>query len=178
MSATRIKPPTSEEIARVDAWRAEQARHAEERDQLVRRYYCMAHGYSRSRVLYGPMPWGYGMGCKACRREWERQNGRPWESADAAREREAREHAAMVAEIEAMPPDVFWSEWVELRDLRRVTNGRYDHRMTPDEFGVNGFGSATDEGRRYSAMRDRVRRELAAFEEARSPSQDGTEAAR
>jgi hypothetical protein len=165
-----VNAPLSEEIARVDAWRAEQERLAAERyEGMRRRAPCGIHGRGCGRILYGPMPWGYGPGCKHCRREWSRRHGgQRWESDQQARERKQREHAEMVAEIEAMPPTEFWPAWEELRARRYEATRRYHREAQPDEFGVNHFGSATPEGKRYYAMRDRVWREMRAFEEARN----------
>lgn len=165
-----IDAPLPDEVARVDAWRHEQKRIAEERAQeRAKRGSCSIHGPGPTgRMLYGPAPYGYGPVCKFCRREWSRRNdGQPWESEAQKRARDRAEHAAMVAEIEAMPPAEFYVAWEALRTKRHDATRRYHQDAAPDEFGVNYFGSATPEGQRYSAMRNRVRREIRAFEEAR-----------
>jgi hypothetical protein len=165
-----VEMPSPEEMARVDAWREERRRIAEERSQaMYKRRVCSLHGPGPTgRMLYGPAPYGYGPVCKFCRREWSRRNGgKPWESAEQAYAREKAEHDAMVAEIEAMPPAEFYVAWEALRAKRHEATKRYHREAKPDEFGVNNFGSATPDGERYRAMRERVWRERRSFEEAR-----------
>lgn len=163
-----ITAPTPGEIERVRAWEAEQERLAEERERIRLSHLCLIHGPSPSRNLYGPMPWGYGPGCGKCRREWSRRNGgKPWESSEQTRAREQAEHAAMVADVEAMTPAEFYAEWDALRAVRHKETKPYHWDAKPDEFGVNHFGCATPDGKRYIAMRDRVRREARQFEEAK-----------
>lgn len=171
MRSPRVAEPTRDEIARVDAWRAEQQRIAEERAKEMRKYRrCGIHGPGATgRMMYGDAPYGYGPVCKVCRREWSRKNGgKRWESAEQSRAREKAQEAAMVAEIEAMPPPEFYAEWEALRAIRHEETKRYHHEIAPDEFGVNPFGSATPNGKRYLAMRERVRRERVTFQSDRS----------
>jgi hypothetical protein len=78
MSEERVKvipKPSDSEFARVRAWDAEQARLAEQRDQVWRGRYCLRHGAVRSRVIYGPVIWGYGPGCKKCREQAVTERG-------------------------------------------------------------------------------------------------------
>lgn len=167
MMPTIFEPPSPEEVARVDAWRNEEERRQRERwEDAQKRRPCPIHG-PQGRMLYGPAPYGYGPVCRACRREWSRRHGAPWESAEQTRERTRREHEAMVAEVEGLPPAAFYAEWEALRAKRHEETRRYHHEARPDEFGVNYFGSATPDGERYLAMRVRVLREQRAFEEAR-----------
>lgn len=167
MTAVAIKPPPADEIERVEAWRQALVQAAEEREALLRRHHCFMHGATRTRVIYGPMPWGYGPGCQTCRRRWsQKHGGQPWESDAHALERKRREHAELVAEIEAMSPAPFYVAWEELRTKRHADTKPYHWDAKPDEFGVNHFGSATPDGERYIAMRDRVRRERDAFASA------------
>lgn len=169
-SQSSFEAPSPDEVTRVDAWRQEQERIAGERAAaMARRRSCSIHGPGPTgRMLYGPAPYGYGPVCKHCRRKWSRRNGgKPWESAEQALARERAEHAAMVAEIEAMPPTEFYLAWEALRAQRHEETRRYRREAKPDEFGVNHFGSTTPNGYRYSAMRTRVWRERRAFEEAR-----------
>lgn len=161
--------PTEEEIARVDAWRAERQRQAEERAQQAHaRRACSLHGPGATgRIISGPAVWGGGPTCRVCRRAWSRQNGgKRWESWDERMARERREHAEMVAEVEAMRPDEFYAAWEVLRAKRHEETRRYHYDAPPDEFGVNHYGSATPDGQRYHAMRARVLRERRQFEEA------------
>jgi hypothetical protein len=37
--------------------------------------YCLRHGAVRSRVIYGPVIWGYGPGCKKCREQAVTERG-------------------------------------------------------------------------------------------------------
>lgn len=165
-----VDPPSPEEMARVDAWREEQERIRQERfREQAKRRVCSLHGPGPTgRMLYGPAPYGYGPVCKFCRREWSRRNdGKPWESAKQAIARERAEHEAMVVDVEAMLPTEFYVAWEKLRTARYEATRRYHRDAKPDEFGVNNFGSATPDGQRYYAMRERVWRERRAFEETR-----------
>lgn len=159
---------------KVQRWLAEYAeieRRMFERQEMVRKYRrCRIHGPGATgRQIYGRACWGFGMTCSLCRREWSKKhNGIPWESAEQVRVREAAEHAQMVAAIEAMPPAEFYPAWDALRVIRHEQTKRYSYEWSPDEFGVvQQYGSGTADGRRYSAMRERVRRERDEFQARR-----------
>ena len=160
--------PTPEEIAKVDAWREHLRQQAAERAKMERKYHrCSRHGPGATgRMIYGPAPYGYGDTCRYCRREWSKQNGgQRWYSDAENKERRRAAHAALVAGINAMPPAEFYVEWEALRAKRIEATKRYRYEYTPDEFGVvQQYGGATEDGVRYSVMRDRVRREREANE--------------
>lgn len=162
-----------EDPDKITRWLAEYEeieRRKFERQEMVSKYRrCSIHGPGATgRQIYGEACWGFGMTCRLCRREWSKKHGAAWESADQVRVREAAEYAQMVAEIEAMTPAEFYAAWDAVRAIRHEETKRYSYEWAPDEFGVvMQVGSATPDGRRYAAMRDRVLRDREEFAGAR-----------
>lgn len=129
---------------------------------------CMC-GSQRGKIIYGPSPFGYGNTCGRCRRIWSRREHKPWRSNQQIMDDDRAERHRVRLEVEEMPPAEFYAAWAEMLNARLEQQGPrwrwYD--MKQDEFGVTGFGSATGLGWRYHCMRERVRRDLRIFEEAR-----------